>query len=178
MRTFPTIHAQQLQRLADHYQAFGGLVFVADRAECSSEYLQQVLYGRLLPAKRDGIREPRQLGRPTSRKIETKLNLGNGWLDRDEPVPGSAFAPRTADSPRIFGTSGAQGQSIREERKHYQRDPRETVTSLGNMLAGVDVTTRRGIMGLLSGLVDDPGLANRIGAQVELLVQGTKVSNL
>jgi hypothetical protein len=174
MKTFPSDHARQLVRLAQHYAAEGGVDFVAEQAGLKPEYLQQVIDGRLLPTrKKDGGRSPRRLGNTSARKIELMLSLGGGWLERDEEVPSTAFAPplRTITPARSLA-------SINEGAPRYlgRPGPADVTGAVAMMITGLDIATRRAVVGLLSGLAEDPKSAPRVASQIESLLQTTKVS--
>ncbi|MBA3590362.1 hypothetical protein [Methylibium sp.] len=86
-----------------------GLAEVASKAGASIAYLDQILKGRLLPAKKDGSRSPRSLGDAVARTIEERFGLGLGWFDADEttkakpraapPSPPPGFTDRLEVSP-------------------------------------------------------------------------------
>lgn len=78
---------RRLRKLKVLCAEHGGHTAIADKADVSEQYLDQILKGVLLPPKADGSRSPRTLGDAVARKIENKLNLGEGWFDTDEHWP-------------------------------------------------------------------------------------------
>lgn len=64
-----------------------GIEVVAEAAQKSAVYLDQIINRRLLPPKKsDGTRSARQLGDKVARAIELGLGLGVGWFDLDDLV--------------------------------------------------------------------------------------------
>jgi len=173
MKTFPSDHARQLSRLVQHYAGDGGLDFIAEHSGLKPEYLQQVIDGRLLPERKDGQRSPRRLGNPSARKIEVMLSLGGGWLERDEEVPSTAYTPvlKVRTVPR-------QVASAEEGPARYGRMPSsvDVASGVAQLIAGHDIATRRAVVGLLTGLAEDPRSAQRVASQIDSLLQATKVS--
>lgn len=76
----------------------GGMEAIAVEAKLNPAYLQQILKGSLLPAKKDGTRSPRALGDAAAEAIEDAYNLGRGWFDSPQTLP--AKAGQTAEEPR------------------------------------------------------------------------------
>jgi hypothetical protein len=83
----------------------GGLEAIAIASGCHPNYLQQILRGTLLPAKKDGTRSPRALGDKAAEAIEDAYKLGRGWFDSAQAVPGK------------------DGVSAEEERLAYKVNP-------------------------------------------------------
>lgn len=96
-----------MKTLAREHETRGGLVYVADRAELSSNTLDQVVKGVLLPARRDGTRSPRTLGDQAARRIEQALGLGNGWFDADDGYDDFERKPSVEQALMVLGLEPA-----------------------------------------------------------------------
>lgn len=85
-----------------------GLKKVAERAGLSAASLDQIIKGVLLPPRKDGTRNPRNLGDDAARKIEDAEGLGLGWFDEPPSITTSVakFSPGKDEAPEFMKAAG------------------------------------------------------------------------
>lgn len=84
-----------------------GLKQVAERAGLSAASLDQIIKGVLLPPRKDGTRNPRNLGDDAARKIEDAEGLGLGWFDEPPSITTSRVKVSAAPEDRAEFLSAA-----------------------------------------------------------------------
>lgn len=80
-RGMETNEARRRRRLELLIKRGKSLEEIAEAAGMSAAYLDQIIKGTKLPAKKDGTRSVRNLADDAARRIEAGLELGIGWLD-------------------------------------------------------------------------------------------------
>jgi hypothetical protein len=93
----------------------GGMDAIATAADINPAYLQQIVKGVLLPAKRDGSRSPRSLGDTAAEKIEDAMRLGRGWFDGNAPMPGDTHTSQDTTAWPFETLTIAQWQLLPKE---------------------------------------------------------------
>lgn len=148
-----TVHDIRHVNLLHLIAAFGSIQKFATAVGKSHSQISQ-LRNSLVHSKTG---QPRVMGDKLARDIELKLGKPIGWMDRPQALDSFLDLPEAAPSPETVRASTVVSA-------------RQLVEALGTLLADVGEPTRRGVMGVLSGLVEDPGQAPLLGRQVEALL--------
>lgn len=138
METKSDRRLRKLQELCNTYT----LAKVAERSKISPVYIDQILKRRLLPAKADGSRSPRNLGDAKAHAIEDAFTLGRGWFDSDaDDIPMTPdelkllahYRELSADLQRLF-LEGAQN-AVEDQRKaaeHFRKSISLDISQTGH----------------------------------------------
>jgi len=110
----------------------------------------------------------------SARWIEKKVGKPPGWMDNDPKFD----VPETSDAATDHAPAGSNLREVKAARNSNPpsnpMNAEEVIVRLGTLLAEVPRSTRRGALGLLSGLEDDPASAASLGRQLAAMLDAAK----